>query len=78
MFQFGGITPRADIMHATTSEGTRDSPSCDVAYSGKGVKSRRLALPIEQAQVGELLPVVSRHFAEERSLPVDHFIMGKG
>ena len=56
MFQFGGITPRADIMHATTSEGTRDSPSCDVAYSGKGVKSRRLALPKKDELTSLLLP----------------------
>ena len=29
----------------------------------------------KQAQIGKLLPVVARHLADERSLPVDHLIV---
>ena len=39
----------------------------------------RLAVhvPVDQSEVGELLPVVSGHFAEERSFAVHDLIMGK-
>ena len=33
--------------------------------------------PVESAQVGELLPVVARHLAEERALAVDHLVVGQ-
>ena len=48
-----------------------------VAHEEQLLARLGVLVAVEQPQVGELLPVVAGHLAEQRALAVDHLVVGE-